>query len=290
VDGRDVDHVEAHRGDRVQPPGGGTQGPRLRALPGRHVDDGPLRPGEKLVPRAVERALPVHDHGVPAGPGEQIAERERGEDRGGLLTVGHRQAVQGGDGGVPQRCGQDLEGRPRNGGVALALGSGRPREPGGLDSRALEEQRAFGQRQLHVLAERNLDVRVVQPPGDRVSPRLDLEVPQTLRGHRHLGSVPVGAGRELGHGHERATMAVRPAQHHARPEHPVPFAEDGGTDWKRLAHDGLRGVVAAGHDWLHVNDGDPADHLAKATREGGGHAIGLASGGRVDVRSAPDTY
>ena len=245
-------------------PCGGPQRPRLRGLARLPVDDGPLRPGEELIPGAVERALPVHEHRVPGRPGERIPQRERAEDRGDLPAVGRGEAVQGRDRRVPQHPGQGPEGVPRGRGLSFLGDPGRTRGPG-LRRGPLEQPRAVAQGELDVLAEWHLDGCVMPPPGERVPPRLHREVPQAFGGDGHLGAVPVDARGQLPHRRERAPAAVRPAQHDAGPEHLVSLAEDGGTDLERLPGDGPGGTLPAGYDGLHVDYGNPADHLGEAT-------------------------
>ena len=57
VDRRQVDHVEAHRGDRGQPLGRGAEGARARRPAGAHL--GALRAREQLVPGPEQRPLPL---------------------------------------------------------------------------------------------------------------------------------------------------------------------------------------------------------------------------------------
>ena len=230
----------------------------------------------------------MHDHRVPARPGQQLPQRIGADDLGDVLVAGGGEAVQGRDAAVPQHGGQILDHRSRGRGLALSLGTRRARgpDPGGGP---LEDQRAVGQRQLDVLAERHLDRRVMKPPRERVAPRLHFEVPQALGGNGHVGAVPVDARAQRPHPDERAAAAFGPDQHDARPEHPVPLTEDGGTDVEGLASDGLRGIFPSGHDWLNVNYGNPADHLGQATRQGCGHAIAVRTR-RVDLPSTPDTH
>ena len=99
----------------------------------------------------------------------------------------------------------------------------------------LEQQRALGEHQLHVLASGDLDGRVVVPAGDRVAPRLHVEAPHALAGHGHVRAPPVGARRELAHVHQRARLAIRVAQHRRGVDDAVPLAEDRGTDLESLA-------------------------------------------------------
>ena len=93
VDRRQVDHVEAHRGDAGQPPGRGGEGAVPAAC--RPVDHRALGAGEELVPGGEERPLPVDPErvrgrrvtssrtgcaraGRPArAPGDPYAQRQR---------------------------------------------------------------------------------------------------------------------------------------------------------------------------------------------------------------------
>ncbi len=227
----EVDDVEAHPRDTVQPARGGPQRSRLRDLARPLADDGPLRPGKELIPGAVERAFPVHHDRVAGRPGDQQAQREGAEDLDDVLTARGGEAVQRRDAGVPQHRGQGLERGPGGRGLLLLRDPGRARGAH-LASGPPEEQCAVGQRQLRVLAKRHLDGRVMPPARDGVAPRLHLEVPQALRGDRDLGAIPVKAGAKLTHRCRRAAPAVGPAQHHARAEHLVPLAENRGANFE----------------------------------------------------------
>ena len=79
VDRRQVDDVEAHRGDGVEALGGGARRCRTTDLARRRVDVGALGAREELVPGAVERALPVGEERVGPLGGDQLAQRVRGE-------------------------------------------------------------------------------------------------------------------------------------------------------------------------------------------------------------------
>ena len=117
--------------------------PDFGARPGRRLDDGSLRPGKELVPGAVERALPVHEHRVPGRPGEQVPQRERVQDRGDVVGVGRGQAVQGRDRRIPQQLGQVRQDDPRSRGLLPFGGPGRARraEPAPRPARTAARRR-----------------------------------------------------------------------------------------------------------------------------------------------------
>ena len=163
----------------------GAQRPRLRLAPVRRVEHGSFGAREELVPGAEEGALPVHDQRVAVGGGQQVAQRER------RLRRAHRVAP-----ARPRAAPAAAARRPRSApAAAVSVGPGGPGAavpaPAAaslagrmLRGAALEQQRALGQHQLDVLADRHLDLGVVAPARDRITPRLDREVPQPLAGRR----------------------------------------------------------------------------------------------------------
>ena len=90
---RQVDHVEAHRRDRVQPLGRGAQraGDRRPGPPGR-----PWPPRTAGRTRTTTRTAPAA--GPPArlapGPGEQVAQRPGGQDGGDVRVLGRGEPLQ----------------------------------------------------------------------------------------------------------------------------------------------------------------------------------------------------
>ena len=105
VDRRQVDDVEAHLRDRVQPPGRGAQRPRHRVAAAHRVDLDALGPREELVPGPVQRAFPVDDQRHPPGLRDQRAQRVGPPDPDDLRLPGGRQAV-------PRRAARDRGARP----------------------------------------------------------------------------------------------------------------------------------------------------------------------------------
>ncbi len=202
--GRQVDDVEAHRRDGVQPASGSAQRPGARHPAAAAAVPRPLGSREELVPGTVERPLPVHDDRAPRRPGEQVAQRAGGEDRGDLRADRDREPVlrRGARVAQPrghrrQRCPCLDRGRPAQLGqrcrrVALAGWPDVPRGP-------LEQQRALREHELRVLADRHLDARIVPPAGDRVGPGLHPEMPQPRAGNGDLGAAAVSARGELAH-------------------------------------------------------------------------------------------
>jgi hypothetical protein len=221
---------------------------------------GALGPGEELVPRPEQGTAPVHDHRIPPGPGGQRAQRPGVHDRQHLRAAGHGQPGHRRPVAVAQRS------RHRGQQIPLA--------PGGLRrlGRPVEQQGALGQHQVHVLAQRDLDGRVVLPPGHRVAPRLDPELPPPLGRDRDVGAAPVGARGELAHHGQRQLAAVRRAHHYGGAEPLVALAEDLGADLEGLACYRLGRSSALVRGGLHVEDGNSAYHaatlpiLAAATR------------------------
>ena len=98
------------------------------------------------------------------------------------------------------------------------------------------------------------------PARDRITPGLDLELPQPGRGDGDFTAIPVGPLGELSHGRQRLAAAVRGAQHRAGPEHLVTFTEYSGADLECLTGYRANRAPAAVHYRLHVENGNPADH------------------------------
>jgi len=159
VDRRQVDDVEAHRGDGVEALGGGAE-VAARDRAGRVVAGGALGAGEELVPAAGEGALAVGVRRVGPLDRHQLTQR-----------VGQQQGVEL---GVLQR------GEPGGNGPAVDLvrgldGAGQQLVPvpvGGVEvgGDALEQQPRLGEHQLDVDAGGDLDAAVVLPGRDRVGP------------------------------------------------------------------------------------------------------------------------
>ncbi len=205
VDRRQVDDVEAHLGDRVQPVRGGPEACRTPARGGPSGRSGPLGAGEELVPGAVQGPLPVHDQRHPPGPGHQLAQRVGGQHAGDLRLAGGGQPVprrQLGSRSSPAT--RSARPGPRPGAAACRwaarLARGRQPHPGRPDDRLAawsNSSAPSAMTQLDVLAARHLDARVVVPVGDRVRPGLDPERPVALAGAprppRRTGRCPVPA-------------------------------------------------------------------------------------------------
>src|SRR5262249_5360057 len=245
VDGRQVDHVEAHAGDALQPARRGAQRAAHRLPAAHRVDLHALRAGEELVPGAVQRPLPVHHERVGGRTGKQFAQRGGLQDLRDLLVVGGGHPIPGGDPPVGQLGRQGGEGHTV---------SGRPcRGPG----RAVEQRGSLRQHQLHVLAPGHLDAGVMAPMADRVSPGFHVEPPPALGGRGDLGRIAVGAGEDLVHPGQRQALAGRTAQHHSSAGNLVSLADDGGADFEGFPDHCLgRAAPAVGHR-LYVADDYP---------------------------------
>jgi hypothetical protein len=253
VHGRQVDHVEAHVGDRRQPLGGGGE----RAVGGPVADHRALGAGEELVPGAVERPRPVDPHLVARAAGDQLAHRvvvqhllQRGRegrrDPGGELL---RPVAQRGGGGAD--------------GVAVLLRAllGHPVE----QPRALLE--VVGE-VLGALAGGDLHLDGVVPGGQRVAPRLDAEAPPPLAVGGDDGEPPVGLLAVALHADERhvARAAVRRGPGHVGGDGVVALAEHGGGDRQLLADHGARGERPAGHDGGDIGDAEAEVRAASHRR------------------------
>ena len=245
MDRREVDDVEAHRGDGGQPVGGGAQGA---------ADGGAVRCGarafgarEELVPRAVEGAAPLHDQRHRTRDGEQFAQRVAVQRFGDLGGQGGGQAGGGGELVVAQRVHGAEDRLPA---VALGYVGGRP----------LVQLGALGEDQLGVDTRRDLDRGVLPPGGDRIGPGLDGVRPAALDIGGDLGPPAVGAGLRLAHRRPGAAPACRVAQHHIGGYGVMALAEDGGRDFEGLAHHRLRRAAAAIDLRADVQNRDATDH------------------------------
>jgi hypothetical protein len=259
---RQVDHVEAHARDRVQPLGRGAERARGGRPAAHWVNLNPFGAREELVPGAVQRPFPVHGHGQRPGSGDKFAQRPGAQDGGDLRILGRRQPVPGGQPAVAQLCRQRAQRRAGRGRPARAR---RLRDP---PPGPLEQQRALGEHQLDVLASGYLDGRVMVPAGDRVAPRLHVEAPRALAGHGHVRTPPVGARRELAHVYQRGCLAIWVPQHRGGVDDAVPLAEDRGADLECFALCRPRRSPPALHGGLYVKDRDSSNHPGYATESG----------------------
>jgi hypothetical protein len=239
VDGRQVDDVEAHVGDRLQPARGGAEG-AVGAF------GGALGAGEEFVPGAVQRPLPLHQQRQWLGGGHQVPQRVSGQHlldlrgrRRGVALLDRQRVVE-----QRARC------RPQHR-AGLA-----PRRPAG---RPLVQLSALLQDQARVDAGGNLDRGVPPPGGDRVAPGLHRVRPAALRVRRHLRAPAVRARRQLTHADRRAAAAFGVLQDDVRGDRVVPLAEDGGGDQESLTHDRFRRAPAALHARTDVAHRDASD-------------------------------
>ena len=256
VDRRQVDHVEAHAGDRVEALGGRAQGP-AGDLAGRGVDGGALGPREELVPAAVERPRPVREDGVRTHHRQQVADRVRGEHRGELGRLERREPRL--DGALGVLRGGDGRLEHVGGGTLLLLAVQALEHP-------LEEQLPLGEHQVDVDTGRDLEPGGVLPGPDRVGPGLDLEGPPPGLVGREPRVVPVRDVGVLHHLHRRPSLAAGIGRDHLGAELVVTLAEHAGGHRKGLADRRLRREVTAVDGGVHhgrdVHDGDASDHAS----------------------------
>ena len=273
VDRRQVDDVEAHLGDGVEPLGGGGEGARP-PRPALLVVRRPLRAGEQLVPGADQGALAVDVQRERVGRAQQVAQR---------VVVRAASHVGAGQGGQPRRApGRRGVGARGRRGLEPAAGRGLGRR---ARCGALQHQDALGQHQLDVDLRLDLDLRRVPPGGVGVRPRLDPEGPGARLVRRHPCGVAVGlvaAGR-LQPG-ERPGAAARALEHDAGAQRVMTLAEDGRRDLQGLPDDGFHGVAAPLDDGADFGDGNAFDHCSEPTGGRGGVAPSLRPCGRASGR------
>ncbi len=257
VDGRQVDHVEAHRRDRRQALGGGAEGPGGDP-PGLGVEGRALGAGEELVPAAEQREAAIGERAERALDGDEVAQRVVQHDLPEVLGL---QLCQPGRRGAAA-VGGGLEGALDERALVL-VGAGAE-----LVALTLEQQPGLGEHQVDVDAGRHLDPGVVLPGRPRVGPPLHLEGPRALGVRRHPGLVAVRGVGELGHPHRRPTGAVRRGEDDLSREAVVALAENRGADGEGLADRRLRGLTSEVHDRRDVHDGDATDHPATLAARG----------------------
>ena len=208
-----------------------------------------LGAGEELVPRAVQRPLPLDDQRVRPCGGDPVAQRTFGEDAAQIR--GQRR----GDAGARRETGgaQALE----RGAHHRAVGR-RSRALVDLGEHAGQHLGALGAHQVRVDAGGDLHLGGVGPGLVRGGVRLEAEAP-----------VPGGLGADGGlpeveariHRVQRLPLlpAVGRGQHQLHAHRIVPLTEGVGGDGDRLALDAAGGEPAAVDHRLHVHDRDPAD-------------------------------
>ena len=193
---RQVDDVEAHVGDRVQPPRGGAQRPGLGLAPVRRVEHRSFGAREELIPGAVQRALPVHDQRVAA---PSVVSRSRSGNarlrRAHLLASARLRA------GPAAAARRPVARRPRQSGSswrswpACLRGRQRPGRRGSAppprsSSSAPSASISSTSWPIGTLISASWRQRA-----DRIAPGLDREVPQALAVGRDFGAVAVQCPR-----------------------------------------------------------------------------------------------
>ena len=244
-DGREVEDVEAHGRDAVQPLGRAAQRPRVpgAVLTGSRAQ----RAREDLIPGTGQGALAVHLEGVLGGGRDVVAQRQALQ--GGLDRVrqARSQAVGHGVGGVAHDPHGVVEGLDA---LLVAPLNGH---------RSVQDPGALLQHELDVDAGGHLDAGVVAPGGVRVRPALDAEAPVPGGVGRQGGLVAVQPRGDVVHAGARAVAAVRTHQDRGGAVAVVPLAEDGGADRNDLADDGLGRPAPVLDDGEDLGDRDPAD-------------------------------
>ena len=238
VDGREVDHVEVHAGDILQPLLGFGEGPVAAGL--RRAG-----PGEHLVPRAEPRLLPIDHHDE-------------------LLAVAGRQAPVR----IPVHQGQERRVERRlDGLVRTALD---PLDPGPERPGVLAGG-ATGGPGDHLLAGRQLDRHLLTGAG------LLLQVPAPSPESIHPGPKGVPVPAQLGYGEGRTPPVVLderhpdvspdnivvPAEPHIGSNGVVPVGEDVRLHGDPFAHHPLDREAAAVDLGLHALD----DHATPSLSE-----------------------
>jgi len=252
VNGGEVEDVEAHGGDALDPFHRRAERPGHPAT-GLLVEIRPLRPREHLVPAARLREAPVDLQRVGHRGRDHVAQRVGGQHPDHVLGQPGGEAVSRVARGVPK----DRRRGPQHGsGVVgqLAVGG------------AGEEPRSLRQHQFDVHPGVDLDRGVVHPRGVGVGPALDPEPPQA----RGVGAEPclvaVKALRHVLHGGPGMVASVGGDEDGRGRDGVVAFPEHGGPDGERLADRSLGGPRPVLDDGKHLGDGDPAD---LACRHGG---------------------
>ncbi len=273
VDGRQVDHVEAERGDVVEMLGGVLE----RAVAGRARGCGLVTgqlgadgAGEELVPGAVERPLAVDPERVRRRAGDELAHRVRVHQVLQEVVERGRDPVGQVEGGVAQGPGRGQGPRP----FGLGQGLGQLVEQPGPGLEVVGEV-------LAALPGVELGRDRVVPGAERVAPPLDRERPQA-RAVGDDGGVPaVGARVAGGHPLRGSGPPVGAADHDAGAHGVVSLAEHHGRNRYRLAHDGPRGKLRGDggtDDRRDVAEPDSSYHVRHRTQPAGVFTHGRAKG------------
>jgi len=229
VDGRQVDHVEAHVGRGGQALGG--------------ADEAALGPGEQLVPGAEARPGPVDpQRQLRRG---QIGVGQRGDDLADLVVEPgvepHLKAA-----AVPAQGRRRVEDPLTLLHPVPQLGGGRLQQPG-----------ALLQLEGHVVADRDLDLDVVAPGGEPVPPGLDhqLVAADTVRLEHGLPMVLV----HLPHGDGLPVPRLLGSPAQPGRQDVVAVGVDVRPDGHGLPHHGLGGEGTRRRGRGQVLDGDAVE-------------------------------
>ena len=264
VDGRHVDHVEAHVRDARQRGGrrreGAVHRPALGVAPTG-------RAGEQLVPGADQRPLAVHPHPVGLPARHQVANRVGRQELGHLL--GQRRSHPLGHPGVGAQRGG---GGRQHGPARLGARRGGAVEQPGADLEVVGQL-------ARTLADAELGRDGVPPGGDGVAPRVDPEGPHArpVGGDQRVEAVGFLTGRHRHGGRPGPGTGTAPDERGG--DRVVALPPHGRGDGQHLADHQLRRVGAPGHHRCHVVDAEPSAHactLRPARRRG--HVTGAPLG------------
>jgi hypothetical protein len=248
VDRRQVDDVEAHRGDAVELLRGGDERAVDRAA---LLVDAAGGAREELVPGAEQGPLPVDVDLLRASARDELPHRPLGHDPLDGREQGGRHARVQRERGVAQRVGGAEEQVAVR---TLARTAAHPLQQPGAHFEVVGQL-------LGALPGRQLDGDGVPPGGPRVAPGVDAEAPQArLVGHDG-GGEPVGAGADRCHAHVmRGALAADPAPDDVGRDRVVALPPHGGRDRDDLADDRLARMTPVAHGGSDVIDPEPTGH------------------------------
>lgn len=247
MDGRQIHHVESHRGDPRQLRRGGGEG----AVPGCAVlVPAARRAGKEFVPGTEQCPFPVDDGGVCLPAGDQLAQGIGPQDLGDVGGEGGRDPV----GQRPlrtQRRGDGEQGRP----VGARRGLGGLLEQPGADLDVVRQV-------FRALPGGDLRVHRVPPRGDRVAPGLDAVGPQSRTGGGEYGVEGVGCFAGNHRNPDQLSLAfrvrARPAHGQGGGDGVVTLAPHDRRHGKHLPDDGLDRMSPARDVGTDIVDAEPS--------------------------------
>jgi hypothetical protein len=265
VDRGQVDDVEPHGSDGGQALGRRREIARGPAV-GLRVEFRAFGTREEFVPGAASRAVPLHQHRVGAGGGDQAAHRML------LHCCQHRRLGTGLEAFLhrPVRIGHDRGSLPEH----LGIGAGTALLAGGPG----EQPDAFGQHQLHIHPGGDLHLGVVQPGRVQVRPPFNGKGPVARVGRAQRAGPTVGSRDRGGEPGPLHRLPVGVEQHRGDSDQVVAFPENGGRHFDVLARNRLGRKQPVLDHRGNLGDRDAAEAQRRHGACPGPRGVGLTRG------------